>query len=167
MSTEESKRDVVKEARERGPSGSYRKSAPLSRFWAKVNKTSTCWLWTASTGYGGYGSFYDGSKHGPAHRYAYIQFVGPIPEGMEVCHACDNKICVNPSHLYAATHRDNMRHAAAHGLMGQKQEALTCRNGHPRTAENLIPKWIQGVLYHTCRICRSARNKRTRKKKAA
>jgi hypothetical protein len=72
------------------------------RFWAKVDKSggpSACWLWTASTNKG-YGQLeIDGRPEG-AHRIAYKLSIGPIPNGLSVCHSCDNPPCCNPSHLF-------------------------------------------------------------------
>lgn len=79
--------------------------SPEQRFWSKVNKTSDCWLWTAATSppYG-YGQFWDGSRQGYAHRFAYQLLVGPIPDGLTLDHkpTCLKK-CVNPDHLRLAT----------------------------------------------------------------
>jgi hypothetical protein len=87
----------------------------VARFWIKVNKTDTCWLWTAATLSCGYGSFgLNGRQHG-AHRIAYTLTYGNIPEGMYICHACDVRNCVRPDHLWAGTQKDNIQDCIAKG----------------------------------------------------
>lgn len=79
------------------------------RFWSKVNKTNTCWLWTASKYDSGYGAFGLGWRDvGYAHRVAYEWLVGPIPEGFVVDHICHVRHCVNPEHLRLATPKQNV-----------------------------------------------------------
>ena len=74
------------------------------RFWDRVLVTETCWLWTGATQTRGYGSVGVGNgRTALAHRVAYQQTVGPIPDGMTIDHVCENKVCVNPDHLEVVT----------------------------------------------------------------
>lgn len=81
------------------------------RFFSHVNKTDTCWLWTASGNGAGYGKIYIGDKKRVyAHRYSYKLHKGDIPKGYEVDHLCKVVSCVNPEHLEAVTpHLNSVR----------------------------------------------------------
>jgi hypothetical protein len=84
------------------------------RFWQKVQKTASCWLWTASKFKGkGYGQFQVNGSPKRAHRVSWEFHRGPIPEGLQVLHECDNQSCVNPDHLFLGTQLANMQDKVA------------------------------------------------------
>lgn len=82
-----------------------------------------CWVWSKSKDGRGYGMFQAEKINWKAHRYSYAFYIGPIPDGHFVCHKCDNPSCVNPDHLFIATHKLNMKDMVSKGRhsFGSKQ----------------------------------------------
>jgi len=87
------------------------------RFFAKVHFKPGCWGWLGPKDPNGYGRFSLGSARPSvlAHRVAYEIHNGPIPDGLYVCHHCDNPECTRPGHLFVGTPADNMRDMSAKG----------------------------------------------------
>ena len=92
-----------------------------SRFWSKVDADgdSECWRWKAGKNGHGYGVFKIRGRHLGAHRIAYQERRGEIPEGMLICHHCDNRSCCNPAHLFVGTPDDNAKDRDSKGRGGR------------------------------------------------
>jgi hypothetical protein len=124
----------------------------VARFWESVAKAEGCWEWTALLKRNGYGSFYrNRGVKVAAHRYSWELHHGPVPDGLFVCHRCDNPKCVRPDHLFLGTHRDNMDDMWAKGRANRAGGSLPhthCAKGHALTPENRSPS------YSGCVTCR-------------
>jgi hypothetical protein len=86
------------------------------RFWSKVDWSggpNACWLWTAYRDRDGYGNFGFRGKNERSNRVAWIISKGEIPDGMFVCHSCDNPSCCNPRHLFLGNHLTNVQDRVA------------------------------------------------------
>jgi hypothetical protein len=123
--------------------------APVEqRFWAKVDKTGECWLWTGATsGDGRYGTFGYEGRNQPAHRVAYMLTVGPIPENADLDHVkdrgCVSTLCVRPEHLEPVTHRENVLRGAS--PQAENARKTHCPRGHPYDMTMGNGRW--------CRTC--------------
>lgn len=112
-------------------------NSEIDRFWAKVDKSGACWLWTGATHKFGYGlAAYQGMQT-CAHRIAWLIVNGPIPDGLLVCHNCpgqDNPLCVRPDHMFLGTHTDNMQDCARKGrtTKGDRHYSHTHPEARPR-----------------------------------
>ncbi|SRR6266404_1011855 len=102
------------------------------RFEEKFRVTPGCWIWTAGKNNDGYGLIWRDDKIVRANRVSYELYVGPIPDGLIIRHKCDNRSCVNPSHLLTGAHADNMRDAVDRRRMASQKGA---DNGQSKLTE--------------------------------
>lgn len=131
------------------------------RFFAKVQTAqSGCWIWRAARLPTGYGQVFFRGKRMNAHRAAYLYFVGPISEGLQLHHECGQASCVNPSHLVPVTAREHIRitgHARCDSCGRFRKPghvcmplATHCRRGHEMTPSNAH---VLRTGYRRCRRC--------------
>jgi hypothetical protein len=113
------------------------KFTPLAdRLWRKVEKTDSCWVWTGYRNKTGYGMIGKERTRGCSltHRVSWELAHGPIPNGLFVCHKCDNPGCVRPDHLFLGSQKTNMADCSAKGR-------------HPRNKTNYLPSGEKHHFY--------------------
>lgn len=124
----------------------------MERFWNKVNKTEACWEWTAAIDPGGYGAFKVDGKKVNSHRFSWNLHFGSLPEGMLVCHTCDNRLCVRPDHLFLGSHQENHDDMVNKGRRFNKSKQEYCHLGHLMDPFNTSPS-------NGCRKCHNRRSR--------
>lgn len=88
---------------------------PEERLWRHVEKSDGCWVWTGSLANWGYGQIKVDGRPERTHRLSWTIHFGPIPDGLDVLHTCDNPPCVRPDHLFLGTDGDNAQDMASKG----------------------------------------------------
>lgn len=122
----------------------------------QVEPDSGCWIWQRAPNNSGYATTNWQGRSAFVHRIFYESFFGPIPEGLECDHLCGKRICVNPFHLEAVTHKLNRQR----GRTTKYKLANThCPHGHPYSGDNLYIDMKRGRIYRACRACRNQRKR--------
>lgn len=127
----------------------------MKRFFDKVDKTESCWNWTASKrSKFGYGAFKMNGKLHDAHRASWILKNGEIPIGIYVCHKCDNPSCVNPDHLFLGSPKDNVLDCIEKGRFSfPKKNSYEFKKGHLRSrfiSEDTIKSIKSDLVFPRC-----------------
>jgi hypothetical protein len=137
------------------------------RFWERVNKNGPvplhrpdlgpCWIWLGALDKDGYGLWWKNKRNARTHASTYIEFKGPIPDGLQPDHLCRVRACCNPAHLEAVTCRENLLRGST--AAASNAAKTHCPRGHAYDEGNT---YVHGG-HRMCRECNNAkRNARRR-----
>lgn len=126
----------------------------LLRFFNNIEETNNCWNWKGTITWEGYGHFFLHGKEVRAHRFAYELFKGDIPNDLTIDHLCRNRSCVNPNHLEAVSHKENVLRGI--GITAINAQKTHCVRGHLLDGENI---YARKDGYRECFVCKKIKDK--------
>ena len=122
------------------------------RFWSKVDKGASCWLWTGTKDRKGYGKFWLGDRKESAHRTSWRLSGRDLDPALTLDHICRNASCVNPDHLDMVTMRENLRRGLNSAAIFARRDS--CIRGHEYTDENTAwSTYDNRPPWRRCRAC--------------
>jgi hypothetical protein len=124
----------------------------MIQFWNQVDKSGPCWLWTGHIDKNGYGKAYVNGLRLYAHRAAWLESRGEIPDGLEPDHLCRVRNCVKPDHLELVTHKVNLHRSDRMTWMISRLKTH-CPQGHAYDADNT---YIRSNGWRQCKECKRA-----------
>ncbi|MCI3246278.1 HNH endonuclease signature motif containing protein [Streptomyces spinosisporus] len=132
-----------------------------ARFETRIRKESSdCHVWTGPLDKDGYGSFFLRRRNRRAHRVAWYDMHGPVPDGLVINHVCRNRACVNPQRLQAVTVRENtLKDSSTVSAINARK--THCKNGHPF---DRVYRKSNGGQQRYCSICEAAKKRRLQAK---
>ena len=126
------------------PPSDFSKPIWWDRFWSKVAQDGDCKVWISARNEKGYGQFSLNGKNRVVHRLVYKLYYGPIPKGLSVCHQCDNPSCVEISHLFLGTPKDNMQDCVRKGRISIGES-----NGFSKLTKEIVKEIRRSEASHT------------------
>jgi hypothetical protein len=129
-----------------------------NRFWSKIDRAGSCWVWTGTLHKCGYGVLVVTRKAVLAHVFAFRMLIGAVPPGLQIDHLCRNRRCVNPAHMEAVTQAENIRRGIGPSAIFAR--ATHCIAGHEFIQANTYRvKTARGNNARRCRACHARRSR--------
>jgi len=123
---------------------------------------SDCWVWP-KTFENGYARVHWAGEDRRGNRLFYEKFIGPIPDGLYVCHRCDNPACVNPLHMFLGTAEENLQDASRKRRLPGRSRWKVCPRGHDLTDPSNVYLYKSGrpggPERKQCKACTLARQR--------